>query len=93
MRIPNLKDVFYDLFCQQKYSPSDHNYKRFVNLLNAAGAKYQIPFQDSEELYSNFMDCVLEERYCGFLSGFGWAVLLFTGKAPKIDTEDSSDKP
>lgn len=91
MRLPNLKDVFYELFCKQEYAPSEQNRKRFCDLLEVAKAKYQISFHDSEELYSNFMDCALEEQYLGFLQGFSWAVLLLTGKAPNIDVEDSSD--
>ncbi len=91
MRLPNLKDVFYELFCKQGYAPSEQNRKRFCDLLAVAEAKYQIPLHDSEELYTNFMDCALEEQYFGFLQGFSWAVQLLTGKAPNIDIEDSTD--
>lgn len=91
MRLPNLKDVFYELFCKDEYVASDHNRKRFCDLLAVAEAKYNISHHDSEELYTSFVDCALEEQYIGFLRGFSWAVLLLTGKAPNIDMEDSSD--
>ncbi len=91
MRLPNLKDVFYELFCKQGYAPSEDNRQRFCALIDAAAAKYQIPFKDSEELYSEFMTCTNEEQYFGFVHGFSWAVQLLTGKAPNIDMEDSTD--
>lgn len=91
MRLPNLKDVFYELFCKPEYAPSDRKPNHFCDLLDAAAAKYQIPFHDHEELYTSFMDHILDERYSGFLLGFSWAILLLTGKHPNIDEDDSSE--
>lgn len=89
MTTPNLKEIFFnhdftgDTIPELESSRNERN-----KALDKLKKAHSLSFSECDEIDGSITDEAIMSQYMGFMQGFKWAVLLFTGNRESEETAE-----